>query len=174
RVMTVIKTRSRKHSSDLRTYEITERGIVVGGPLADYQGIISGVPQLRRRDPPAGQAGLTDQEATVLQVLIDMHQGGERELAQRTGLQRGVLAGAQAAYQATAEFLAGLSHEQRTPLNASLGWTHMLRRGSLKAAAVDRALAVIERNAMLQMQLISDLLQVSQVISGKLRLDVQP
>jgi circadian clock protein KaiC len=91
RVMTVIKARSRKHSSDLRTYEITERGIVVGGPLADYQGIISGVPQRRRRDPPAGQAGLTDQEATVLQVLIDMHQASERELAQRTGLQRGVL-----------------------------------------------------------------------------------
>src|SRR5207244_5020707 len=92
RVMTVIKTRSRRHSSDLRTYEITERGIVVGGPLADYQGIISGVAQRRRCDAPAGQAGLTNQEATVLQVLIDMHQGGERELAQRTGLQRGVLA----------------------------------------------------------------------------------
>ena len=50
RVMTVIKARSRKHSTDLRTYEITERGVVVGGPLADYQGIISGVPRLRRKD----------------------------------------------------------------------------------------------------------------------------
>ena len=75
----------------MTTYEITERGIVVGGPLADYQGIISGVAQRRRCDAPAGQAGLTNQEATVLQVLIDMHQATERELAQRTGLQRGVL-----------------------------------------------------------------------------------
>jgi circadian clock protein KaiC len=50
RVMTVIKARSRKHSTDLRTYEITERGLVVGGPLAGYQGIISGVPRLRRKD----------------------------------------------------------------------------------------------------------------------------
>jgi len=81
---------------------------------------------------------------------------------------------AEAASHAKDEFLAVLSHELRTPLNAILGWTHMLRRGSLKATAVDRALAVIERNAMLQMQLISDLLQVSQVISGKLRLDVLP
>jgi circadian clock protein KaiC len=48
--MTVVKARSRKHSTDLRTYEITERGLVVGGPLADYQGIISGVPRLRRKD----------------------------------------------------------------------------------------------------------------------------
>jgi len=52
RVMTVIKARSRKHPIDLRTYEITERGIVVGGPLADYQGIISGVPQRRLRESP--------------------------------------------------------------------------------------------------------------------------
>ena len=50
RVMTVIKARGRKHSIDLRTYEITERGIVVGGTLADYQGIISGVPRLRGKD----------------------------------------------------------------------------------------------------------------------------
>src|SRR6266852_4825254 len=51
RVMTVIKTRSRKHPSDIRTYEITDRGIVVGDRLSDYQGIISGVPQLRRDKP---------------------------------------------------------------------------------------------------------------------------
>lgn len=48
RIMTVIKTRSRKHSTDLRTFEITNRGIVVGERLADYRGILTGVPQLRR------------------------------------------------------------------------------------------------------------------------------
>src|SRR5205814_7882147 len=47
RVVTVIKTRSRKHPTDIRTYEVTEHGIVVGGPLVDYQGIISWVPQRR-------------------------------------------------------------------------------------------------------------------------------
>lgn len=83
-------------------------------------------------------------------------------------------ADAEAASHAKDEFLAVLSHELRTPLNAILGWTHMLRRGNLKATAVDRALGVIERNATLQMQLIGDLLEVSQIISGKLRLDVHP
>jgi circadian clock protein KaiC len=93
RVVTVIKTRSRKHPTDIRTYEVTERGIVVGGPLADYQGIISGVPQRRLRES-RGQAGLTDREAAVLDALLTMGQASEQELAQRTGFQPGVLTGA--------------------------------------------------------------------------------
>jgi circadian clock protein KaiC len=90
RVVTVIKTRSRKHPTDIRIYEITERGIVVGGPLADYQGIISGVPQRRIRES-RGQAGLTDQEAGVLDALLTAGEADAQELAQRTGLQPGVL-----------------------------------------------------------------------------------
>jgi circadian clock protein KaiC len=93
RVVTVIKTRSRKHPTDIRTYEVTERGIVVGGPLDDYQGIISGVPQRRLRESQ-GRAGLTDREAAVLDTLLTMGQAGEQELAQRTGFQSGVLMGA--------------------------------------------------------------------------------
>jgi CheY-like chemotaxis protein len=81
---------------------------------------------------------------------------------------------AEAANHAKDEFLAALSHELRTPLNAILGWTHMMRRGGLTGAAADRALEVIERNAKLQTQLIADLLQVSQIVTGKLRLDVEP
>jgi len=90
RVVTVIKTRSRKHPTDIRTYEVTERGIVVGGRLADYQGIISGVPQRRLRDS-RGQAGLTDREAAVLDALRAMGQAGQQALARRTGFQPGVL-----------------------------------------------------------------------------------
>jgi signal transduction histidine kinase/CheY-like chemotaxis protein len=81
---------------------------------------------------------------------------------------------AEAASHAKDEFLAALSHELRTPLNAILGWTHMLRRATMSAAATDRALEIIERNARLQSQLIADLLQVSQIITGKLQLDVEP
>jgi signal transduction histidine kinase/CheY-like chemotaxis protein len=79
---------------------------------------------------------------------------------------------AESASHAKDEFLAALSHELRTPLNAILGWTHMLRRTIMSAAAADRALEIIERNARLQSQLIADLLQVSQIITGKLQLDV--
>jgi signal transduction histidine kinase len=72
------------------------------------------------------------------------------------------------------EFLATLSHELRTPLNAMLGWAQVLRLGKLDPAASARALETIERNARSQAQLIADLLDVSRIITGKLRLDLQP
>jgi PAS domain S-box-containing protein len=71
------------------------------------------------------------------------------------------------------EFIATLSHELRTPLNAIVGWTALLRTGAIAREEQDRALATIERNARAQAQLIEDLLDVSRIISGKLRLQVQ-
>jgi signal transduction histidine kinase/ActR/RegA family two-component response regulator len=81
---------------------------------------------------------------------------------------------AESASQSKDEFLAVLSHELRTPLNSILGWTRLLRQGSVKGIDTDHALDVIERNAKLQLQLIDDLLQLSQITSGKLRLDMRP
>jgi PAS domain S-box-containing protein len=72
------------------------------------------------------------------------------------------------------EFLATLSHELRTPLNAILGWAHILRTGGVPPQDVATGLETIERNARLQTQLIEELLDMSRIISGKLRLDVQP
>ena len=70
------------------------------------------------------------------------------------------------------EFLATVSHELRTPLTAMLGWVQMLRaRAAARRQARQRALETIERNAQAQAQLIEDLLDVSRIISGKLRLD---
>ncbi|HKG22438.1 MAG TPA: ATP-binding protein, partial [Blastocatellia bacterium] len=71
------------------------------------------------------------------------------------------------------EFLATVSHELRTPLNAILGWARMLRMSELEEEVSDRALETIERNAKLQAQIIDDLLDVSRIITGKLRLNVQ-
>jgi PAS domain S-box-containing protein len=71
-------------------------------------------------------------------------------------------------------FLATLSHELRSPLTPILGWTSMLRSGHLGPAETPRALEVIERNARLQARLIDDLLDVSRIVSGKLRLDPRP
>ena len=71
------------------------------------------------------------------------------------------------------EFLATLSHELRTPLNAILGWAQMLRIGKLGGDSVRRGLETIERNAKAQAQLIEDLLDMSRILSGKLRLDAR-
>jgi PAS domain S-box-containing protein len=72
------------------------------------------------------------------------------------------------------EFLATLSHELRTPLNAMLGWARLLRTGDLDAETVEKALESIERNTQAQSQLVSDILDVSRIITGKLRIDRRP
>jgi signal transduction histidine kinase len=78
---------------------------------------------------------------------------------------------AQAANRAKDEFLATLSHELRTPLNAILGWATLLSGGRLDPDTTRRAAAIIERNTRLQAQLIDDLLDISRIITGKLRLE---
>jgi PAS domain S-box-containing protein len=80
---------------------------------------------------------------------------------------------AEAANRAKDEFLAVLSHELRTPLNAVYGWARMLRAGQVPAEATERGLEAIVRNANAQVQLIDDLLDISRVITGKMRLDVR-
>jgi PAS domain S-box-containing protein len=72
------------------------------------------------------------------------------------------------------EFLATISHELRTPLSAILGWARMLRLGQLSPENSAKALDTIERNARAQAQLVDDLLDVSRIITGKLRMDVRP
>jgi signal transduction histidine kinase len=71
------------------------------------------------------------------------------------------------------EFLATLSHELRTPLNAILGWTRLLRAGAVPEGSNDRALEKVERNAQAQARLIEDLLEVSRITTGKLRLELR-
>ena len=83
-------------------------------------------------------------------------------------------ADAEAASRAKDEFLAVLSHELRTPLTAIVGWARMLRSGNLPPGAVANAVEVIDRNAAAQVQLIEDLLDVSRIVTGTLRLELRP
>ena len=98
----------------------------------------------------------------------------EREREQL--LQRELIARrqAEAANRAKDEFLATLSHELRTPLNAIAGWTRMLLDGTIDRDGTRRALEIIERNAQLQAQLVADILDVSRIITGGLRLERGP
>jgi PAS domain S-box-containing protein len=84
-----------------------------------------------------------------------------------------LLAAAEAANRMKDEFLATLSHELRTPLNAIVGWARILRSGKVDAEDLEEGLAAIERNAQVQAQLVEDLLDISRISSGNLRLDVQ-
>lgn len=104
--------------------------------------------------------------------LQQLHSADEekRQLLAREQAARGE---AERASRIKDEFLATLSHELRTPLNAILGWAQLLTHGRHDPKTLDEGLEVIERNARVQTQIISDLLDMSRIISGKVRLDMQ-
>ena len=114
------------------------------------------------------------QKARTLTSEIKERQRIEEEL--RASLSREQIARAEAvtANRMKDEFLATVSHELRTPLNAIIGWSHMLRGGKLDESTVARAIETIDRNAKSQAQLVEDILDVSRVITGKLRLNIAP
>jgi PAS domain S-box-containing protein len=84
------------------------------------------------------------------------------------------LAEAEAASRSKDQFLATLSHELRTPLNAILGWVFLMKQGSVKPEVQKEGILVIERNARAQSSLIADLLDISRIVAGKLRLEPRP
>jgi signal transduction histidine kinase/CheY-like chemotaxis protein len=99
---------------------------------------------------------------------------GEQERAMLLGRERKAREEAETANRLKDEFLATVSHELRTPLHAISGWTGILQEGGITPERTARALQTIQRNAQAQTQLIDDLLDVSRIISGKVRLDVAP
>jgi signal transduction histidine kinase/ActR/RegA family two-component response regulator len=107
-------------------------------------------------------------ETRAIAVSFD---AAARAMTRALQAERGARAEAEAANRAKDEFLAMVSHELRTPLNAVYGWARMIQAGQVKDPA--QALEVIVRNTDAQVQLIDDLLDVSRVITGKMRLDVQ-
>ena len=115
---------------------------------------------------PDGLMGIVYDITPRKQIDVARQQMLEREQAARVE--------AEAAARARDEFLAIISHELRTPLSAVLGWAQVLRMRNPGDGVFERALDTIERNAKRQNQLIEDLLDTSRIISGKLRIDVQP
>ncbi|CAA9583381.1 Two-component system sensor histidine kinase/response regulator hybrid [uncultured Synechococcales cyanobacterium] len=107
------------------------------------------------------------------QVESEREQLLEREQVARAASEAARYA-AEAASRIKDEFLATLSHELRTPLNAMVGWTQLLRTRKFNEATTARALETIDRNTKSLAQLIEDLLDVSRIVTGKLRLNARP
>jgi PAS domain S-box-containing protein len=112
---------------------------------------------------------------TLTGAVLDVteRKAAEEERARLLAREKELRHLAETANRAKDEFLAVLSHELRTPLTAMLGWARLLRGGKLDPTAASRAIEVIERNATAQAQLINDILDVSRIITGKLRLEVR-
>src|SRR6185503_9155133 len=98
----------------------------------------------------------------------------EEKLQQLMLLEQQARTSAEVANRVKDEFLAMLSHELRTPLNAIVGWTRLLRSGTLGENERARGIEVIDRNAAAQRAIIDELLDVSRIITGKLQLDATP
>jgi signal transduction histidine kinase len=81
---------------------------------------------------------------------------------------------AEAANRAKDEFLTTLSHELRTPLTPVIGWVHMVRTGMLPPKEIEHGLAVIEKNSHALKRLINDLLDMTAILSGKMRMEELP
>jgi PAS domain S-box-containing protein len=113
---------------------------------------------------------------SVLSLVLDVtaRKVAEEERSALLMRERDLRKHAEEADRLKDEFLATLSHELRTPLTSILGWASLVRNGEVEGANVDRALETIERNARSQARLIDDLLDVSRIITGNLRLDLRP
>jgi PAS domain S-box-containing protein len=114
------------------------------------------------------------QQAEALFTLNETAQRARAEAEQAAAQNERLYRQAEESSRLKEEFLATISHELRTPLSAILGWTRMLRMGQLSPEDSAKALDTIERNARTQAQLVDDLLDVSRIITGKLRMDVRP
>ncbi len=155
----------------LGSASLAVRALARSEPLPDRHSRIVEIEEL--------SAGLRDAASILSKRLYERDQAEaqrSRALAEREQAllaEQAARREAEAANRSKDEFVATISHELRTPLNAIFGWVKLLRGGSLDAEAQVRALDVIERNTRAQAQLIDDLLDMSRVVTGNLRLDMR-
>jgi len=161
---------------------------VMGAPLSRYvpsryQATLAELIKQGAQAPVRGQLRLSGREDSIpVQLTLSPLTGGatasscgivfdlrERELAEQA---HAALVAAEQASLAKDQFLAMLSHELRSPLNAMLGWSQILMQDEQLNESARRAAATIERNARAQAQLIADLLDISRIIAGKLNLEM--
>ena len=141
-----------------------------------FSGEVVQVTRDGRRVPSLCRMVLDRGTKTILTSYTDISKRKEFEEARETYLvkEQALRMEAEAANRSKDLFLATLSHEVRTPLNAILGWAAILRTGKCDPADFREGMEVIERNCKAQAQLIEDVLDVSRIVSGKLQLQIRP
>ena len=122
------------------------------------------------RRPSADDLSLIDLMTRTTALLIELRRG-EEERRRLLDAERAARRDAEDANRGKDEFVATLSHELRTPLNAILGWVSMLKGGTFRPGAENKALDAIERNVHTQARLVDDLIDLSRIIAGKLRIE---
>lgn len=123
-----------------------------------------------------GAAMISEAEDRWMAFIVDISDRKHATIEREAAYERERVARTQAeeATRLKDEFLANLSHELRTPMNAIIGWTHLLKSGRLDESQRQRAMESIDRGARSQAKLIEDLLDVSRIVSGKLSLSMTP
>ena len=157
-------------------------GFELAAVIAEYRALRASVLRLWRESAPSPDVldldDLTRFNESIDQSLTHAVRGYaeviERDRQALLANEQASRRGAEAANRAKDLFLATLSHEMRTPLNAIVSWLSILRHQDTKARHFQEGLDVIERNTAAQVQLIDDLLDVSRIVAGKLRVDIQP
>ena len=142
-------------------------GPALGAALAGAAAVAAGAAWLARERILRGRLRALQKE------LGEVGARHAAELARLRDAEARARADAEQASRARDEFVATVSHELRTPLNAVLGWARLLRLGKLDAAGAARAIETIERSAAAQAQTVDDVLDVSRILRGELRLDVR-
>jgi PAS domain S-box-containing protein len=139
---------------------IEEKFVRLDGSVVDVE--VAAFP-FTYRGKPAAQVVVRD---------ISLRKQAEKERAELLASEQTARAEAESANRSKDEFLAIVSHELRSPLNAMLGWARLLRTRQFDATTMERALETIERNGQAQLQLLEDLLDMSRIIRGKIHLNI--
>ena len=179
----VVQTWNARRGTDVRLYRVRDRR------SADFPDYPEGASGRRRRGARARQVrekhrsfrdGPTAEgrqpRRDLADGLSDSGAGGTvigaSKIARDITLQRRILREAEEANRVKDEFLAMLSHELRTPLNAVMGYMRMLRLGHVGEGGHERVIEIVERNTRILSQLVSDVLDVSSIVTGKIRMKV--
>lgn len=175
--LATMRLRDITHPDDLTRHAALFGGLMEGGGhfVAEERFLRPGgaVVWVRKQVSAVCDSDGTPRYAFAIVEEITERKQAEAEKDQALARERTARSDAENSNRSKDEFLAVVSHELRTPLTAILGWLRLMRMGAVETSSTSRALGTIERNAVVLVRLVEDLLDVSRIISGKLELEAR-